>query len=343
LEQKAAPYLVENAPAYDFDAKDVRLGALVAGMAYGTEFVRQLRGEEQKAFGTLTGPGGDFAVPEVIVAPFIDAVRPRTRVLQAGARTFPMQGGTVKLPGWDTPPQAAWAAEAGALQDAAGNFRAVVLIAKAVGCFVTINTELIEDAGPNIGEISNIIEGELARAIGQAIDKAALVGAGTASEPLGLYQTADSSSLVTVVSMGVNGATPTNYDNLIDLVAQARIANFEPNATLYAPRTGQTLGKLKDGQQRYLDPPAYLANVTPYETGQIPTNMTKGSSNDASLAFTGQWDQMLVGFRPDMGVRVLRDPYTKAATRQLNLYVWQRADIALLNKGAFAVLDGIRP
>jgi len=340
--QAIAPYFEREGKSYDYNPTNVRIGNLLAGVAFGEAYRKELNDDEQKSLLTLTGPGGDFTVPEGVQGPLIDAVRAKTRVIQAGAVTLPMLSQIVRIPGWVSPGiQSGWAGEFVALPDGGGQFRAINLVSRAVGCVVSLSTELIEDASPGLGGLEGRVTNEISRANAQAIDRAALIGAGTQDEPMGLYPRPSGRPDIAVQSLGVNGAIPTNYDFLIQLIGSLRAANFDPNAIIYAPRTGQELGTLKDTQTRYLDPPAYLDDVTRLETGQIPVNFTKGTSNVSSIAVAGQWDQCVIGFRPEMAFRMIRDPYSRAAQRVVNLVCWQRVDIGYFNTAAFAVADGI--
>lgn len=344
LEQKAAPYFSpEHGESTDYDASNVRFGALLAAIANKDLVVKHMNDDEQKAFNSLTLGAGDVTVPTAISALFIDAVRLSTRVLRAGARTYPMEAQRVVLPGWNTAPSASWRAEGGAFSDAGGTLREVALHAKMVQCYFDIGIEVLEDSASNLDGASNIIATEAARAIGQAIDKAALIGDPKNGEPLGIYNTPG----VTIDStLGTNGSAPADYDFLINAVGTVWDANFDPNAILYSSRTARKLATLKTGltgdktQLRVPDP---IASLERYPSNQVPNTLTKGASvGVASLAFTAQWDQMILGFRPTAGINVLRDPYTQmAANGYVRFYFWQRVDLSLLNLGAFCVSDGV--
>lgn len=341
--QAIAPYFErERKETYDYDPKNVKVGNLIAGVAFGEAYKSQLNDDEQKSLLTLTGPGGDFTVPEGVQGPLIDAVRAKTRVIQAGAVTMPMLSQIVRIPGWVSPGiQSGWAGEFVALPDGGGQFRGINLVSRAVGCVVSLSTELIEDAGPNLGGIEGRVMNEISRANALAIDRAALIGAGTQDEPMGIYPKPSGRPDILVQTLGANGVVPPNWDFIIQLVGSLRTANFDPNAVIYSPRTGQELASLKLTTNDYLKPPAYLDDVALLETGQIPVNLTKGTSNASSIAVAGQWDQCVIGFRPEMSMRMIRDPYSRAAQRVVNLVCWQRVDIGFFNTAAFAVADGI--
>jgi len=341
--QSVSPFFErERKESYSYDPKNVKVGNVVAGLAFGDAYKSALNDDEQKSLLTLAGPGGDYLVPEGVQGPLIDAVRAKTRVIQAGAVTLPMLSQVVRIPGWVSPGiQSGWAGEFTALPDGGGQFRAINLVSRAVGCVVSLSTELIEDAGPNLGGIEARVTNEIARANALAIDKAALIGGGSQDEPLGIYPRPAGRPDILVQTLGANGVAPTNWDFIIQLIGSLRTANFDPNAVIYSPRTEQELGTLKLTTNDYLKPPAYLDDVALLATGQIPVNLTKGTSNASSIAVAGQWDQCVIGFRPDMTIRMIRNPYSKAAQRVVDLVCWQRVDVGYFNTSAFAVADGI--
>jgi HK97 family phage major capsid protein len=358
LEQKAAPHLKDtpdgDMDVGELDAKNIRLGALIVGALHYEKVKSQLTPDERKALGILTDPSGGMLLPTSIGRLWIDAVRPKCQVLRAGALTYAMEAHNVLLPGWDVPPQASWRGPTGTFNDAGGSFRNVQLDAKDCGCFLDIPQVLFEDAATNLEAVSALVEAQLAKAVAQAIDLAALLskdvvttdGSNATAIPQGLAKLDSQSQLTANYGInksnvtGTNGASPT-WDNVIDGVAAVAAANFTATGQLSAPRLFASLAKQKDSQLRYLARPGYLSGVTDYDTSQIPVNLKKGSSTDCTASFIGDFSQMVVGMRGEL--RLLVDPYTQALGRTTRLVIWQKADVGVLNKTAFQIIDGVRP
>ena len=104
-----------------------------------------------------------------------------------------------------------------------------------------MSRELFEDDTP-VGFAA--IENALTTSVAQAVDYAALRGTGTGSEPRGILHTA---GINTLAFGGSNGATPTDYDFLLDAIGNVWDENGEPTAAIYSSRTATTLAKLKTG------------------------------------------------------------------------------------------------
>jgi HK97 family phage major capsid protein len=350
LETKVAPRLLEriDTGSLGYEPEKVRMGALVGAIAFGEKFRGELNDDESKALLEMSGPGGGYTVPEAIASIFIDAVRPATRVLQAGAVTYPMLAPIEHIPGWDEPLQSGWRGEGGAwFVDTDPHFRRITLQAKSVATAIDLGIELVEDAGQNVSSLSQRVETEMGKALAQAIDLAALHGAGSDDEPAGLYTLLDANIGVNSVELGSgDGATPTDYDFLSDAIYEIEADNFEPSGLIWNPRTQNTLRKLVTGiagDKRRLTVPDEVQALTRLSTNQVRNDLAVGASSDCSAAFVGDWSRLVVGVRPSMGVRTLSDPYTQMSGGKIRLYAWIRADIAVLNGPAFCVAKGIRP
>lgn len=312
-------------------------------------FDRYLRGlatgdwtdaEHERAMSEGTLTAGGHLVPTPLSTQVIDIARNASVVQRAGATTVPMTAGTLKLArltGEGTP---AWKTENAAITGTDMVFDSVTFTARTLVRLVTLSVELFEDSPADDGVIARSFGAQMAL----ELDRAALMGSGTAPEPRGvLNQTG-----VTLTDHGANGAaisplgTGLGYDFLIDAVAAVRAANFEPNAQITTPRTEASLAKLKEATTNaYAAPPAALSSIPRYATKQLPINLTVGTSSDASYVFTGQWDQLLIGMRTNLTLKFLPERYL-ADTLSYAFLAYMRADIQLAQPAAFVVDRGVR-
>ncbi|HEX8135214.1 MAG TPA: phage major capsid protein, partial [Actinomycetes bacterium] len=131
------------------------------------------------------------------------------------------------------------------------------------------------------------------------------------------------------------------WEFLVDAAATIRNNNFTPGAQIMAPRTDQSLAKLRDTTNQYIQPPRYLDNIPRLLTKQVPINLTVGTSTDCSEVYSGQWDNLLIGMRTQLQISVL-DQVAMLSAGQVALVAWLRADIQLAQPAAFAVDQGVR-
>ncbi|MFA1703041.1 phage major capsid protein [Mycobacterium intracellulare] len=303
-------------------------------------FDRYLRGivtgnwrgaDQERALAEGTQSAGGYLVPTPLASFVIDIARNATRVVQAGGTTVPMQSQTLRVPRLINEGAPAWRNENAQITEQDLQFDSVLFTAKSLDRLVTISRELFEDSNP---DASGVIANSFGRQIAVALDYAALRGSGVAPVPLGVLNTPN----VIQITNGANGSAITNYDFLLDAVNAVRSNNFEPNAHIVAPRTVNSLRKLKDSQNRYLQPPA--DSLPLLATNQIPVNLTVGTSSDASEVYTGQWDQLAIGIRTEFVLEFLRERF--ADYGQYGFIGHLRADVQLLQPAAFAVDTGIR-
>ena len=290
---------------------------------------------EHRALSEGVGAAGGFLTPEVLSGPFIDLIRAKTRVLQAGATVVPLDSDQHSIPRIATGGTAAWRNENTAAFESDATFDRVTFTPRTLARTCLLSFELAEDMLPGAAAQ---IDDEIAGSLALELDRVALRGSGTPPEPRGVRNTA---GVEVRADLGANGGTPANYDFLVKILAGVRRDNFDPNAVLYSARTEETLALLKATDNQPLQRPRMLDEVDELPTTQIPDNLTVGTSTDTSEAYAAQWNELLIGVRPSIGVRFVREE--KADTLQYRITAFLRADIQLAHPAAFAVQPGIRP
>lgn len=285
--------------------------------------------ERSLSEGTLSA--GGYLVPTPLAGRVIDLARNAMWVMRAGAVTVPMTAQTLTIPRLTGEGSPAWRNEGAALTAGDLSFDTVKFTARSLDRLVIMSRELFEDSNPSA---QDVIAHSFAAQIALELDRAALRGSGTAPEPRGVLNT----SGVNITTHGANGSNITNYDWWLDAVATVRGNNFEPNAHIQAPRTSNSLAKLKDSQNRYLEPPDGMLPMLP--TKQVPATLTVGTSTDCSEVYTADWSQLGIGLRTGFSLEFLRERY--ADNGQVAFIAHLRADIQLFQPGAFTIDTGVR-
>lgn len=310
--------------------EELDLGRYLAGLATG----RWDSGSEgeRRAMGEGVLASGGYRVPTILSGQIIDLARNETHVIEAGATILPMANRIVDIAKWASDPTSAWHTENALITASDATVGRLRFTAKTLPCLTTVSRELIEDA-PNVGI-------ELAKAFAKSfaikIDRAALLGSGVDPEPLGVKNT----SGITVQSMGINGAALTNYDPFVDAVGTLEDNNDDATGgIIVAPRTVRELNKLKDTQNRYLEPPPVLDGLPFLPTNTIPITNVQGTASTASDAFIADWRQLYLGVRTELMIQPLKERYSEYG--QLGLIAWWRGDIQLARPAAFVNLVGL--
>jgi HK97 family phage major capsid protein len=311
----------------------------IAGTASDNEFGEYLRdmafGLQTRAQSEGVGTEGGVLVPTKLSASVLDLARAHSATAAAGAAIVPLSSKTNDFPVLTGDAVAAWRAENGAVAESQAAFAPVTFTAKGLAVLVKAPWELMEDS---IGDFGATLRDAFAKSFGVALDKAALYGAGTATEPKGLTKV----TAVTKATMGANGAALTDYGPIITGTAAVRGANYEPTAYITAERTAASLANLKaTANGQYLTPPAYLDGVKHVRSANVPINLTQGTATNASDIIVGDFGLLGIGIRTAFEIRVLRERY--ADNGQVGFIGWLRADVQPFRTDAFHITNGIIP
>lgn len=302
-------------------------------------YTRSLLLNEQRAQSEGVSAEGGALVPTAFAAPILDLAVNAMQVRRAGARIIPMDSKTTQIGRLEADPTPQWRAEAAAIAESAGVFGAVTLTAKSMAVYVKCSLELLEDANPAFG---TVLGTALARAFALEGDRVALYGTGTSNMPRGVKNT---SGVAITPLAGVNGGIVNegngNYGPVIQTVGRLKARNYQPSGLLYSPRTETSFAGLTDTSGQPLAMPDYLKNIPQYVTGQIPNNLTVGTSTDASDVFAGDWSNLLIGMRTDFRILPLNERFL-VESGSVGFVGWMRLDVQLARADAFEVLSGVR-
>ncbi len=291
---------------------------------------------EERAMSEGTPSAGGYTVDSVVSADFIDRLRPATTCIRAGARTITFDGtNSYNMAKLTTGLTAEWKAENASQSAADMAFGNVQFAPKTLRALIKISRELFEDSL----NIENILAQEATRAFAAELDRVALVGSGTGSEPQGI---ANYTSAPFIWS-GANGEAPSDYDKILSLVyeLQANNTNVDGNsAAIMHPRTLQAMNALKSGiDYQPLRRPDYIKDQPWYQTTSIGITDSYGSSNAASKLFIGDWSQLVFGIRNQ--VQIIPLPTLYAENNQIGFLIAMRADVKPLHEQSLGFVKGI--
>jgi HK97 family phage major capsid protein len=307
-------------------AEDLSIGRFLRGVITQQWDPREMRFLSEANTGTNI-------VPTPLAAQIIDKARNASRLVQAGARTIPMDSATLKIARVTGDPTATWRAEDAAIVESNSTLDAVTFTARSLAFHTRVSRELIEDSAPSA---ESVLRNQIAEVIALELDRVGLRGTGTAPEPRGILNQTG----VVLTAHGANGTAITNYDWWLDAIGTVRNANFEPTSHIQAPRSSTSLSKLKEATTNaYLKRPEGLLPML--ATKQVPITLTVGTSTDCTEVYTADFSQAMFGLRTSLQIGV--DPYTFGITAgHVAVIAWLRADFQLAQPTAFNVDTGVR-
>jgi HK97 family phage major capsid protein len=288
---------------------------------------------DKRALGEGVGAAGGFAVPEPHAAVILELARKQARAIQAGVSVVPMDSKTLTVAKLETDPVPQWIGESVQIPESDPTFGEMVFDAKALKVLIRLSRELIEDAAGVEAALTNA----LAEAYALELDRVALYGAGTATEPRGIINTAG----VNVVTLGTGNGGNITWRDVARAYQRVAIANYTPTGTLLHPRTETDLDLQTDADGNFVQPPAIVTAIPRYPTTQVITGRAVGTSTDTSDLVTGDLSKVAIGLRTSFSVLPLRERYAEFG--QVAFVGWLRADVQISRPNAVQVVRGITP
>lgn len=304
------------------------LRGMNAGQFLRAMVVNDKTDAERRALAEATDSAGGFTVPDILSAELIDKARAESVVMRAGAQTIPLASDVNTVAKVLTDPTPAWRAEAGAVANSDGTFGAVVLTPRSLAVQVDISAELMADS-INLGvALPNI----LAAAMAVELDRVALIGSGTAPEPLGVANTVG-------IGTFAQDALIANYANLSKARTGILTANRGPvSAYIMHPRDEGAFVDLVDSDGQPLMAPKAVGEIPVLTTTSLPVDT--GAGSDESTIIAGNFAHLLVGIRSGIQIELFKGP-RYISNLEFTMLAHMRADIAVQDPAAFFTLTGV--
>jgi len=278
--------------------------------------------------------GGYLKATDLLAQSFIELLRNKMLVKQAGATVLAGLVGDITIPKQSGGATAYWVAESGAPTESQQTIGQVPLAPKSVAAFTDISRKLLKQSSI---DVEAFVRNDLATVLALEIDRASLHGSGSSNEPTGIQNQTG----VAVVSIGDNGEAPT-WTHIVQLETEVAQDNADIGALAYMTNA-KVRGKLKTTfKNTNSDVPIWGDGKTPlngysaYVTNQVASNLTKGSGTDLSAIFFGNWRDLIIGQWGTLDVLV--DPYTGGTSGTVRVIVFQDVDIAVRHPESFAVI-----
>lgn len=296
----------------------------------------------QKAMSVGTDTSGGYMVPTALLPGVLEALVAQSSLMQAGAQMVSVEidsGGGAKsyvMAAVDTVPTAAWRSEGGSVAESDPAFRPVTATPRSLAFYFKVSRELLADAF-NLDSVLAVV---IAQAMARELDRAGLLGSGTAPEPRGIGNVA---GIQTVGNGAAGTALATiKYSNLMSATQAILQANGPmPNAAIMAPRTLVGFGSLADSTGQPLQRPDLLRDMKMIATSQIPINQTVGASTDCSSMFVGNFARARFVLREAVSIQKLNELF--AGNGQVGFVCHVRADFVVEYPTTMALVTGIRP
>ena len=293
----------------------------------------------QRALGADAGAGTNIIAETLLAGSFIDLLRAMSVVMP---RATVLSGlvGDVDIPRQTGANTANWVADNPNADDADSDLTLdqVSLSPKELAAHTGFTRKLLLQSTPSI---EDLVRRDFMRVFALACDLAILHGAGTATEPQGIFGAAGS------LAANRNGNDLT-WDSVVELETLVRTGDALRGSLAYvtSPKgfgAAKTTVKVTGTDAIFIADDDGQINGYPVEvTSQIGTKYTDETNADGgtkTAMFFGNWADVLVGTWS--GVDMVVDPYSKLRRRIIGVSAFQDIDIAHRHQESFAYMAGI--
>lgn len=269
--------------------------------------------------GTPTA-GGNLVADELLAGSFIDLLRNRLALAQAGVTMLTGLQGNISIPRQTSAATAYWVGENGSPTESQQAIDQVNMTPKTVGAYVDYSRRLLLQSSI---DVEGMIRNDLARVIALELDRAAIYGTGSSNQPLGLSNTT-----------GIGSQTITTYgtfEEYIGMETDVASANADAGSLRYIINAAAR-GALKSTAKSS----SAVAAGFVYEDNEIngyPVIVSNQLANNDALF--GDFSMMIMGMWSGLDLTV--DPYAGATAGTVRVIALQDVDVAVKQPGAFCL------
>jgi len=309
------------------------VGKLLKGLILGANGDTVLT----KSLAEGTNSAGGYSVPVETMPGFIDLLRNKSVLQQAGAQTVLLNSNKVNMATVISDPTPGWRAENASVSESDPVFGQVAFAPKSLAVLVKVSRELLADSL----NIEQILEDTLANALALQLDYAGLYGSGSSNQPLGLKSVLTTATRNQVLA--TNGAKLSAQGFYLPIHTAAKKVsegNDAASAVVLSPRTFFDIQGFTDTTNQPLKPSAFIENnLSFYETNSVPNTLTTGTSNVTSEIFTGNFSNLLLGLRQQLEIQVITETF--AGNLQVGFLAHLRADWQVARTNSFWLTQGV--
>jgi HK97 family phage major capsid protein len=279
----------------------------------------------------LTSATGSGAIGTTTAPTLIEMLRAKALVTRLGARIMGGLVGDFSIPKQTGGATSYWVTEGNAPTESDQTIGQVGLAPSTVGAFTDMSRKFVKQSSV---DAEQFVRSDLATVIALAIDAAVLNGSGVGSEPTGILQ----DNNVSTVAIDTNGGAA-SHAKIVELETTVAAGNADFGGLHYVTSAAgrgalKTTPKVAE-QATYLWSESNQLNGYPaHATNLIPTDLTKGTGEDLSAVIFGNWADVIVGMWG--GLDILVDPYTGGNAGNVRVNALQDVDIALRHAESFA-------
>ena len=262
--------------------------------------------------------GGNLVADELLSGSFIDLLRNRLALANAGVTMLSGLQGNISIPRQASASTAYWVGENVAPTESQQSIDQVNMTPKTVGAFVDYSRRLLLQSSI---DVEGMVRNDLARVIALELDRAGIYGTGSTNQPLGLVNTT-----------GVGSQTISTYGTFAEYIGMetdVATANADAGSMRYIINAAAR-GALKSTAKSATAVAAGFVYENDEINGYPAIVSNQLLSNDVLF---GDFSMMIMGMWSGLDLTV--DPYAGATAGTVRIIALQDVDFAVKQPGAF--------
>lgn len=317
-------------PAFEVSREIARITGRSASGVFVPPAALAGRHRRDLVVGTPTAGGHTV---ETQLRGFVDLLRPRAKVLAAGATLLPGLVGKVAIPRQTGAASAYWVGEGDAPTKSQQAFDQIPMEPRTVAAFTDISRKMLLQSSL---DVQNFVGQDLTAAIALAVDAAALNGAG-GTQPTGLLSQSG------VLTQTIAGAAPT-WAEIVGFETKVAVedADAEQAAYLTTPSVRGHLRRISKvvGENGFIWEAAADRQADGTMNGYrafVSSNAPQalGAGDDEHAIIFGNWSDLIIGMWGVLDLMV--DPYSNSAAGGVRIVAMQDVDVAVRHPESFCV------
>ena len=267
--------------------------------------------------GTPTA-GGNLVDDVLLSGSFIDLLRNRLALSQAGMTMLSGLQGNVSIPRQTSAATAYWVGENSSPTESQQAIDQVNMSPKTCGAFVDYSRRLLLQSSI---DVEGMVRNDLARVIALELDRVGIYGTGSSNQPLGINNTSGIGSQ-TLTSFGT-------FAEYIGMETDVAVANADAGSLRYIVNASAR-GALKSTEKASNTAQFVFENN---EINGYPVIVSNQLQNNDALF--GDFSMLIMGMWSGLDLTV--DPYAGATAGTVRIIALQDVDFAVKQAGAFCL------
>ena len=322
---------LEKEMAEEAQRENRALGFSSSGNLLVPSMIRRPRAMEQRDMLAETTTAGGYTV-QTDIGTLIPILEPRLVVQSLGATMLMGLSGNIDFPRNDADATALWNSETGSADETSPTFDRLQLAPERLAAFTDVSKQVMIQSTI---DMENFVRRRLNFAIGRALDTAALSGAGSGNEPLGIDLTPNIST-VTAGNAALTWAKTVEFETKI----ATENADYGRLGYLFHPAVAGTLKTIK----RDIAGNGFIWEGANNGTGTVngyralTSTLVPGAGINYT-AYFGNWEELIVAQWG--GLDIMVNPYTKAKEATIEVIVNSWWDVGVKHPASFCVATDI--